>query len=244
MSDRFPQLFWGLVAVSVALVGAAIIGGNALRDVKRANDVITVTGSARRPIRSDFIIWHGSVTIQNPSLEHAYGELKRDADRVRSYFAEHGVPDSAIIVHPVDVSTIQQFEKDAGPTGRIAGYRLMQSFEIRSSDVDGITRLSQQIGDLIANGVPLTSPPPEYHFTRLSELRVQMLAEATKDARARARVLAENAGGRIGPVRSADMGVFQITPRYSTEVSGYGMNDITSRDKDITAVVHVTFAVE
>jgi len=244
MSDRFPQLFWGLVAIGVALVGAAIIGGNALRDVKRADDVITVTGSARQPIRSDFIIWRGSVTVQNPALEQAYRELKRDADRVRRYLGEHGVPDSAVIVHPVDVSTIQQLEKEGGETGKIAGYRLMQSFEIRSSDVDGITKLSQQIAELIADGVPLTSPPPEYHFTKLSEMRVQMLAAATKDARARAQVLAENAGGHLGPVRSADMGVFQITPRYSTEVSGYGMNDITSRDKDITAVVHVTFAVE
>jgi hypothetical protein len=244
MSDRFPQLFWGLVALARARGVAAVNCGDALRDVNRANDVNTVTGSARRPIRSDFIIWHGSVTIQNAALQPAYRELKRDADRVRTYLHEHGVPDSAVIVHPVNVNTIQQVEQGVGETGRIAGYRLTESFEIRSSDVDGITQLSRQISDLIADGVPLTSPPPEYHFTKLSELRVQMLAAATTDARARADVLAESAGGSIGPMRRADEGVFQITPRYSTEVRGYGMNDITSRDKDITAVVHVTFAVE
>ncbi|HEX5437268.1 MAG TPA: SIMPL domain-containing protein [Gemmatimonadaceae bacterium] len=244
MSERFPQLFWGLVAVGVALVAAAVIGGSALRDVKRANDEITVTGSARRPIRSDFIIWHGSVTVQHASLQQAYADLARDAKRVRGYLSAHGVPDSTLIVHPVNVNTIQRVVKDVGETGQIAGYRLTQAFEIRSSDVDGITRLSQEISSLIADGVPLTSPPPEYHFTKLSTLRIEMLGAATKDAVARARVLAESAGGHIGPVRRADQGVFQITPRYSTEVSGYGMNDITSRDKDITAVVHVTFAVD
>jgi hypothetical protein len=71
-----------------------------------------------------------------------------------------------------------------------------------------------------------------------------MLSEATQDARARADAIARSAGGEIGAVRSVRMGVFQITPRHSTEVSDYGINDTSSLEKDITAVVRVTFAVD
>ena len=71
-----------------------------------------------------------------------------------------------------------------------------------------------------------------------------MMGEATKDARARAEVIAEAAGSNVGSVRSAATGVVQITPRFSTEVSDYGMNDVTSIEKDITTVVKVTFALK
>lgn len=84
---------------------------------------------------------------------------------------------------------------------------------------------------------------PEYLYTRLADIRVAMLGEATRDARERAAVIATAAGSEIGAVRSARMGVFQITPRHSTEVSDYGINDVSSLEKDITAVVRVTFAV-
>lgn len=83
----------------------------------------------------------------------------------------------------------------------------------------------------------------EYLYTRLAALRVEMLAEATQDARRRAEVMAHSVGSAIGPIRAARMGVFQITPRHSTEVSGEGIYDTTSVEKNITAVVSVTFAL-
>ena len=65
MSDRYPQLFLGLLSLSIALVIGALAVGSAVRDVKLANDQVTVTGSARRPIRSDFALWRVSVTSQS-----------------------------------------------------------------------------------------------------------------------------------------------------------------------------------
>jgi hypothetical protein len=84
---------------------------------------------------------------------------------------------------------------------------------------------------------------PEFLFTRLADLRIALLEEATRDAKQRAEAITRSTGGRVGAVREARMGVFQITPRYSTEVSDYGVYDLTSVDKDVTAVVRVTFTV-
>ena len=242
-AQRFPQLFWGLIALAAGLVISALAGASALRDIKRANDEVTVTGSARRPIRSDLLIWRASVTSQKPSLPPAYQELKAYTDRIRSYLRAQGVPDSVVTIRSIETAAIPEVLEGGRETGRILGYRLTKSFEIRSGDVDGVTRLSQRATELINEGIPLVSPPPEYLYTRLADERVRMLAEATEDARARAEVIAKSAGSEIGPVRDARMGVFQITPRHSTEVSDYGINDVTSLEKDITAVVKVTFAV-
>jgi hypothetical protein len=137
---------------------------------------------------------------------------------------------------------VQDFSEGRG--GRITGYRLAQTFEIRSADVDGITRLAQDASEVIREGVPLAPNPPEYLYTKLADIRAAMLTEATRDAKVRADAIAKSTGKAVGAVREARMGVFQITPRNSTEVSDYGFNDTSAIDKDITAVVRVTFAVE
>ena len=71
-----------------------------------------------------------------------------------------------------------------------------------------------------------------------------MLAEATKDAKNRAEQISQNTDSRIGALKSAKMGVFQITPLYSTEVADYGINDTSSLEKEITAVVTCTFEMK
>jgi uncharacterized protein len=243
MSERFPQLFWGLVALGVSLVVSSAVGAGAIRDIRRARDEITVTGSARRPIRSDFVVWRPTVTSQQAALPQASQDLRRHADRVRGYLREHGVADSAVVVRPVETYAIPEVVERGRETGRVLGYRLTQMFEVRSADVDGITRLAQEIGEVISEGVPLTAAPPEYLFTKLGDIRVAMLAAATRDARGRAQEIAKSAGSELGDVRNVRMGVFQITPRFSTEVSDMGINDVSSLEKDITAVVRVSFAL-
>ncbi|HEX5521011.1 MAG TPA: SIMPL domain-containing protein [Longimicrobiaceae bacterium] len=243
MSDRFPQLFWGLIALSLALVLGSLAGASALRDFHRT-DEIQATGSARRPVRSDYIVWRGQVTVQGPTLADAYDQWRRHTNRVRGYLAEHGVADSTVTFRAVETYAIPETLENGRETGRVLGYRLGQMFEVRSSDVEGIARVAEQSSELIREGVPLMAFSPEYLFTGLADIRTELLAEATKDASDRAAAIAESAGGKIGTVRSARMGVFQITPRYSTEVSDYGINDTSSLEKDVTAVVRVTFSVK
>jgi hypothetical protein len=110
--------------------------------------------------------------------------------------------------------------------------------------VDKVAQIARQATELINQGILLESMPPEYHYTKLGELKIEMLSEAAKDAKERAKQIASSTGSDIGSVRSAKMGVMQITPADSNEVSDYGMNDTTALEKDITAVVNVSFAIE
>jgi len=243
-TERYPQLFAGMVALSLALVGSTFIGATALRDVKSSNDVMVVTGSAKRPIRSDYIIWRLSVSSQQPTAQAAYQDLKRQTERVQAYLRENQVPAEAITLSAIESYSIPEVSPNGRETGQTLAYRLTQRFEVRSTEVDRYTTLSQQSTDLINDGINLVSESPQYLYTELSKLRIEMVAEATKDAKARAEAIAQSAGNQVGAVRSAETGVFQITSRNSTEVSDYGMYDTSSIEKDITAVVSVTFGIE
>lgn len=243
-TERYPQLFAGLVALSLALVGSTFIGATALRDIKSTNDVLVVTGSAKRPIRSDYIIWRLSVSSQQPTSQAAYQDLKRQTERVQAYLRTNQVPADAITLSAIESYSIPEVAANGRETGQTLAYRLTQRLEIRSNEVDRYTKLSQQSTELINEGINLVSEAPQYLYTELSKLRVEMVSEATKDAKARAEAIAQSAGNEVGAVRSAETGVFQITSRNSTEVSDYGMYDTSSIEKDITAVVSVTFGIE
>jgi hypothetical protein len=230
-----------LLAAAVVVGAFAVAGG--LGRIRQGADELEVTGSARRPIRSDFVVWRLAVGAQEPTLAAAYQRVRGQSERVRAFLRGRGVADSALVVQPVSVSALPEYTENGNETGRLLGYRVAQRFEVRSADVDGITRLTQEVGDLIDQGVGVVPSPPEYLFTRLAELRVAMLGEATADAKARAEAIAAAAGSRVGTARRVRVGVFQITPRFSTEVSDYGVNDVTALEKDVTAVVRVTFAI-
>jgi hypothetical protein len=244
MSERFPQLFWGMIALTVGLVAASALTAGAVKGLRRADDVIEVTGSARRPILSDIAVWRVSVSAEGPTQQAASAALNDPAQRVMAFLRQNAVPDSVVTMGPLEPAPIYRILENGTTTGEVLGYRVSQGFTVRSTDVNGIKALAQRADVLIREGVPLAAGAPEYLYTKLSDVRTQMLADATEDAHRRAQAIAKSVGSEIGGVRSARSGVFQITPRNSTEVSDYGINDTSALEKDITAVVRVGFAVD
>jgi hypothetical protein len=129
-------------------------------------------------------------------------------------------------------------------TNDIQGYRLTQAVEVKSDEVDRVTKIAQESTELIEQGIQFGSNAPEYFYKKLDELKLEMLSKATENAKQRAENMAKATGNKIGFMRSARMGVFQITPVTSTDVSDWGTNDTTSLDKKVMAVVSVSFGIE
>jgi hypothetical protein len=231
------------VALAAGLIGGAALVSNALVEIKRANQALEVKGFAERSLVSDFATWSGSFTTRAPRLADAYATLEAQRELVVSFLGSRGIAESAWELLPVSMSVLYRQNEKGHRTNEIEGYVLTQTVRVQSSDIDQIGRLSQEAAELVKSGIEFSSYRPEYLYTRLGELKIEMLAEATVDARRRAETLAEKSGGAIGPLLSARQGVFQITAAHSTEVSDYGRNDTSSRDKSIKAVVTVSFAV-
>ena len=237
---------WPAAALlALGLVGAAWTLGAHAMGVANSRATITVTGSAKKTIRADLAVWRGSFNAQSPRIEDAYAELEASARRVRAYLVGRGFADSALVFSQVQTQTQFRRSRDGMEVGSGVpeSYRLVQTVEVRSREVARLERLARESTELIRQGVRFESYPPEYLVTTLADLKVEMLAAATRDAKARASEMARNAGSKVGRLRSARMGVFQVTPTNSTMVTDYGINDTSSIEKDITSVVSVSFEI-
>ncbi len=242
MRERLPQLLGlALLAVALAVGLFALASGIRARD---ARDTISVTGSAKRAIRSNYVVWNASVSSQRPTPAAASQELARWTERIRDFLRDAGARDDEVQIAPVATETISGTSPDGSETGAVVAYRLTRTFEVRSSRVQEMTGLVEKSSTLLAQGVPIAAQSPQYVFTKLPDLRPELLADATRDALRRARVLVSSTGGDLGDLRDVDVGVFQITPRNSTDVSDSGVYDTSTIEKDVTAVVNVTFALD
>lgn len=241
MRERLPQLI-GLTLLALALFVGLLALASGIRDRGR-NDTISVTGSARHPIVSDYIVWDASVQSQQATPAAALTELDRWTDRIKSFLTEEGAQAGEIVFQPIFTETITGQNPDGSQSGQIVGYRLTRSFELRSARVSEIAALVEASSKLLSEGIPLNAQPPQYIFTKLPSLRPQLLAEATRDALKRAQILVQSTGAKLGKLRAVNVGVFQVTAPNSTDVSDYGIYDTSTLRKDVTAVVNVTFAL-
>ena len=233
------------MAVIAIILGGSFIGATSIAtkgfvDVK-GNNSITVTGSAKKQIKSDLIVWRGSFTAQTPTMGEAYKKLKGDLEKVKAYLIKKGLKEDAMVISSINTTPVTEITANGTYTNNVIAYRMDQYIEISSPDVDGITKISREATELINQGVEFQSQPPQYFYTKIADMKVKMLAEATKDAKSRAEQIALNTGSKIGELQSAKMGVFQITALYNNDVVDGGVNDTSSIDKEITAVISCSF---
>ena len=238
MRDRVP-LFAGLALLALAVALGSVFIADGIRDRNRS-DVITVTGSAKQRIVSDYVVWDATLTSQRPTAPAAAAQLASWTTEARAFLQAQGVKASELTVEPVSTLSPGDIDEEGNKAN---GFRLTRTFEIRSSRVAAIAAVAERSSTLLARGVPLAGDPPEYVYTKLSGLRPQLLTAATKDAQRRARVIVAASDAKLGNLRGVDVGVFQVTAPNSTQVSDYGEYDTSTLRKDVTAVVNVTFAL-
>jgi hypothetical protein len=232
------------VILALGLIIASLIIANTWRKVSRNNVTITVTGSSQKDIRSDLAIWSGSYQAGSTSLTDAYSKLKDNTNTVRDYLKSKGITDDKMKFSPVQTTTQYVMNEKGYATTQVSGYRLSQTVTIESGDVDMVDKLSRDASELIYKGIDFNSEPPEFLYTKLSDLKIEMIGLASQDAKARAEQIAKSTGDKVGEVRSSRMGVIQINAKNSTDVSDYGINDTSSLEKTIRAVVTVSFSVD
>jgi len=234
----------GVCIAAATIVSSIILSQGFLKITKFVREQISVTGSAQKEIRSDYIVWRGTFSIREADLKTGYKKLSEDLERVKKYFTGKGIGENKIIVSQISTSKIYKKNEKGNDTNEIQWYILSQMIEVRSRDVDKVDAISRESTELINENIEFESMAPEYFYTKLDELKIEMLAKATENAKLRAENMVKATGNKIGFMRSAKMGVFQITPVNSTEVSDWGVNDTSTLEKKVTAVVSASFAIE
>lgn len=235
-----------VIIASLGLIIAFFILGNAYKYRFTSTENILVTGLAERDFASDQIVWSGGYTRKSLDLKQAFSILKSDEATVRAYLSGKGIKDSEMVFSAISID--KQFTDRYNEEGRMTGseftgYKLSQSVTVDSKDIPKVEKLSREVTGLIEQGIEFSSNSPSYYYSRLSELKVDLLAKASADARLRAETIAKNAGSSLGSVRSASMGVFQITGKNSNEDYSYGgVFNTSSRDKTASITIRMEFA--
>lgn len=212
----------GICVAFATIVSTVILSQDLLKIKKFSSEVIAVTGSAEKKIVSDYIVWKAEFSRRAPELKVAYAMLQEGLKKVKDYLTSKGAKDDELVISQVNTKVLYKKNEKGNDTNEIETYLLSQGIEVKSYDVQKIDNVSRQSTELIIQDIQFISQAPEYYYTKLAELKIEMLANATKDAKQRAISMANSAGNKIGFMRSAKMGVFQITPVTSTDVAEKG----------------------
>jgi len=238
----------GTIVIAVAIISTAIIFANAFKNRNSNSKVISVTGLGKRDFVSDLIVWKGYFSRKSPTLKESYAILDADREEIQNYLVSNGIKKENIVFSSVEIE--REYEHVYNNEGRIiksilSGYKLRQNVQIESNEVDKVENISRKVTELINKGVEFYSYPPEYYYTKLAELKVEMIAEATKDGNTRAKKIAENAGSKLCDLIGANMGVFQIVAQNSSEEYSWGGSfNTSSKRKTATITVKLDYNLE
>lgn len=222
----------GFIIVANVIVGAI------------SKNAITVTGSYSQNVTSDSGMFEFELRAKKPTKAEAFKDLNKQRPEVIKYLESQGFKKEDIEIKSARGYDVYATNYNGSVTSQVIAFDANQRFAVKSNDVQKIKQVATDITNLTANGIDISVDEPSYFYSKLSDLKVKMLKEATKDAKQRASAMLKATHNRVGKIQSVKMGVFQITPVDSNNVSDMGLNDTSSIEKKVTSVANVTFSIK
>lgn len=262
MNVNKPKIISNIIIaliLAASIVFSCFIGVYGLADYKRKKYDIDIKGYTTQQITSDLIVWSGMFEVDSLNSKDGYSALENDKEKVKKYLIDKGVAEKDLIFSSISISENYKVNEQGVTTNELQDYTLAQTVTISSNEIDKVTKISRNSTELINEGVEFASYAPEYHYTKLEDLKVSMLADATKDATKRAELIAENAGCKLGILTHAKVSSIKVTPLYSVpddfydgydyydDYGYYGNhvdNDSVSLEKEVTVSVYCSFEIK
>lgn len=243
MYEKFKDFQIAILGLCLAV---GVIFASIISTANLSKDSISVTGSAYEIVKSDSANWTFIIKVKETTKVQSYKKVKEQLPVVQKYLISKGFTADQVEVKPVN--SYENFKTNPvnGYTTNVVEYYVFeQPIKVSTKDVEKIKALATDYQELTEKNINIVSyEQPQYHYSQLADLKVKLLQNATSDARNRAKSMLKSNHNRLGKIRSAKMGVFQITPVDSNDVSDSGYNDLSSIEKKVTAVANVTFAIK
>jgi len=202
-----------LVAIGIALSGWFV--SIALVQSRQPERLVTVKGLALRDVKADLGFWPIRFQATGPDLATARTTLESSERAARGFLSAHGFEDDAIQVQNITVDD-RYAGYNANSTPDAARFVLTEDMLVTTRDVDKLATAARSVADLIKSGVVFSadaySAGPSFVFTGLNDLKGDMLSQATGRARDAAEQFATESGAKVGQIKTANQGVFQILP--------------------------------
>jgi hypothetical protein len=240
MNDNKNFIVFGFT-LGIAMILSTGLGAFTFYKLQSQNH-ITTTGSAKKAVISDKVKWVSNIsrTVKISTLKDGYAKMDLDLKEVKNFLLANGIEEREIFVSPVFMN--EMYDQNSFNE---KSYNLVQNIEVESNSVEKIAELSKNTSSLIVNkGVIFATNYIEYYYSKLPEARIELLASAIGDAKARAEEIAKAGGKQIGTLKSASSGVVQVMSANSVEVSDYGMYDTSKINKEIMVTTKATFEIK
>lgn len=245
-SPRFKNIYL-LIAI---ILGVSLMAGSWILGAKiastRSNIGITVTGSVKTKVTADLAKWSGTFTRQAglSDLKASLESADADAKKIKAFIKGFGIEDASIRFNPVRTDPVYEQLAGYGQSQNVVGYTIQQEVVAENVDIAKIEKLATDSKKLIDQGIVPQYQNTEYFYTKIEQLRPKLFADATKDAKDRASAIAGGMGAKVGAIKSAKTGVIQIMQPNSVDVSDWGSYDTSTKEKEVSATVTVTFDLE
>lgn len=243
--DKSKIISQFLIAMAIVLVGYFL--SSAWENTHYSYRTAAVTGLGKQDFTSDLIVWRTSFTRSAYNLQDANRLIKEDIKTVKDFLKQNGISDTEISFTSLKINRNykQLYNTEGNFTGSVFdGYNLFQEVIIESKNLTPVENAIIKVGDLIEKGIEFTAEEPDYYYTKLSDLKLELLKNATEDALKRAQTITQNAQSDIKELKGAEMGVFQITGQNSNEDFSWGGSFNTkAKRKTASVTVKLTFGL-
>src|SRR5688572_16269844 len=204
--------------LALGLVAGGYLLGDGLTRAYAAERSVTVRGLAEKDVMADLATWTIAYSASAGDMASAQASVDRDTAAIRAFFTELGFPEDALQPTGVNVSSYTQ---DGYTT-----FTVRQRMTLRSTDIARAQRAVRRQFDLVRRGVLLEEGSGmAFTFTKLNDIKPELIAAATKDARAAAEQFAKDSDTSVGGIKQATQGYFEITGRDGDEGGGWGVAD-------------------
>ncbi|MBO6211322.1 hypothetical protein SAMN05421738_106175 [Algoriella xinjiangensis] len=241
--NKFSVIVASILAIGL-VIGAFILG-NAYKYKFKTSESINVTGNALKDFNADLVKWRATFSRKDFDLRVASDQLKADQIVVKNFLISQGIKPNEIVFEAVNISKDFQYGTDSNGASisQFTGYNLSQDATIESKELDKIEKASREISNLISQGIELSSSNPNYYYSKLEDLKLELIAQASENAKQRAENIATKSGGNLGKLQKADLGIFQITGKNDNEeYSSGGALNTTSRQKTANITVKTSYS--
>jgi len=214
--EKYNRIIYASLILGICLVTAGFFISQTLLKAKQLERYVTVRGLSEREVKADVAIWPIQITVVSNDLRELENDITRQTSTVKAFFTEQGFSEDEITIGS---PSIQDSRADLYNSGSGNQYRYIAKtdFTIRTSDIEKLHNTLGQISTIIGEGIILGSKnywqQVEYIYTKLNEIKPDMIEEATKNAREAAEKFARDSESKVGKIKSANQGLFSIQNR-------------------------------
>ncbi len=230
--------------LAIGFIGSSMLIVTGVKKAVSFDQRITVKGYATKKMKSDLAIWNATFSVKAKSLAEGYITLKKQLPTVEAYIKSQGFSDKELEIQTVSRSIVYKKNEKGHYTSEVEYFVVKQFLQVTTTQVEKAKKIYANFESLFTKNINVSSSAPKYFYTKVNTLKMAMLKVATNNARQRAEMLITGSNNRVGSLRSARQGVFQITAEHSTSVSGYGVFDTSSINKVMKAIVTIEYTIE